>query len=343
MNAAPALAAAAHSDRAAGRAARALPLISVVIPVRNDARRLDVCLASLARQDYPADRYEVIVVDNGSTDGSPQVAADHGAMVLSHPGLRVGALRNRGVAAARGELLAFVDSDHEVPPGWLRTAADEFQSDAGLLALGAPYLAPADGTWVQRIWELHRTRGTSRREIAWLASGNLFLRRADFDRVGGFSEDLVAAEDVDLCVRLGHLPGAIVSDQRVANTHHGEPPTLRHFFWKEYWRGSSGLRAFFSHGMPLHELPSLLFPLYHLLGLAALAVALVGALVAGGSVFAVSSAWLWPAAAAGLLVLPAVLLGFNTGWQVRRITAAPALAVLYFVYGLSRAAALFKR
>jgi glycosyltransferase involved in cell wall biosynthesis len=321
----------------------AQPLVSVIIPVRNDARRLDCCLASLARQDYPAERLEVIVVDNGSTDDSAKVAARHGATVLVQPGLRVGALRNRGVAAARGELLAFVDSDHEVPTDWIRTAVDEFHANPDLGLFGAPYLAPASGTWVQRIWELHRTRGERRREVVWLASGNFFLRRADFDSIGGFSEALVAAEDIDLCVRLAQRRRPIISDMRVANIHHGEPPTLNRFFWKEYWRGSSGIRAFFSHGMPLHELPSLAWPLFHLLGLVALAAAAIWALVAGGRAFAGGNAWLWPAVAAGLWLLPAVLLGIKTGWQVGRLSAAPALAVLYFVYGLSRAAALFKR
>src|SRR5687767_10002467 len=76
------------------------PRVSVIIPVKNDAHRLAVCLASLAEQEYPAERLEVIVVDNGSSDDSRQVAEQAGAKVLSFPGLRVGALRNRGVSAA---------------------------------------------------------------------------------------------------------------------------------------------------------------------------------------------------------------------------------------------------
>jgi glycosyltransferase involved in cell wall biosynthesis len=67
-----------------------LPIVSVVIPVRNDARRLAVCLASLREQDYPSDRYEVIVVDNGSDDDSREVARTFGARVLYYPKLHVG-------------------------------------------------------------------------------------------------------------------------------------------------------------------------------------------------------------------------------------------------------------
>jgi glycosyltransferase involved in cell wall biosynthesis len=213
-------------------------MMSVIIPVRNDASRLARCLDSLAQQDYPADRFEIIVVDNGSADDSAAVAAAKGAIVLHHPGLRVGALRNRGAQVARGAVLAFVDSDHEVPRHWLRVAAQELTNDNNALMIGSPYAAPPSGTWVQRNWELHRTRGERRRRVDWLGAGNMFLRRRDFLQVHGFDENLVAAEDVDLCVRLAELPGSIISEMRVANIHHGEPRMLSDFFWKEYWRGS---------------------------------------------------------------------------------------------------------
>lgn len=312
-----------------------LPFVTVVIPVRNDAKRLEVCLTSLSAQDYPRDCYEVIVVDNGSTDTSRQVAAEAGTKVLSFPSLRVGALRNRGVLEAKGEILAFVDSDHEVPKGWLRHGALGLLSDSVVGMIGSACLAPPQGTWVQRGWELHRLRDCERREVKWLGAGNLFIRRPDFEGLGGFNEDLVAAEDVDLCERFAQKSGKIVSDMRTANIHHGEPRTLWQFFRKEYWRGSSGIRAFFAHGMPLHELPSLVWPLYHL-------VAVIGLLVAAGY-GAFYASILYPLVAVGVLILPSLALAAKTCFQVRRLSAIPALATLYLLYGLSRAAALFKR
>ena len=312
-----------------------LPFVSVIIPVRNDAERLARCLDSLVKQNYPADRFEIIVIDNGSTDASAAVAKSRGATVLCHPGLRVGALRNRGVQVAQGTILAFVDSDHEVPADWLLKAVEGLASDREVLMIGSPYLAPSNGTWVQKTWELHRTRGPSRRRVEWLGSGNMFVRRTDFQQVAGFDENLVAAEDVDLCVRMARLPGRIVSDMNVANIHHGEPRTLRDFIAKEYWRGSSGIRAFLSHGMPFHELPSLLFPLYHLLGLFA-----IGTLTAWA---AWSGTWWWPVLAFLALIMPSLMLGLKTCWQEGRCIVLPALTLLYFVYGLVRALALFKR
>src|SRR5687768_2903499 len=80
--------------------------ISFVIPVRDDAARLRACLTSIAAGDYPADLVEVIVVDNGSVDGSPETAEAAGARVLRRPGLRPSELRNDGAAAARGHIVA---------------------------------------------------------------------------------------------------------------------------------------------------------------------------------------------------------------------------------------------
>ena len=265
----------------------------------------------------------------------PRSHARQGPRSLCIPTCAVEALRNRGAAAAGGEILALVDSDHEVPPGWLKTGVEELSADPDLHMIGAPYLPPPQGTWVQRAWALHRLRNSARSDALWLASGNLFIRKRDFDRIGGFDESLVAAEDVDLCERLRKAQGRIVSDMRVANVHHGEPRTLWQFFRKELWRGSSGIRVFLAHGMPLHELPSLGFPLCHLLGIAAVAIAAV-ALVFGAS-------WLWLAAACIFLLLPAVLLGVKTSLQVGQPLAMPQLASLYFTYGLARAVALFKR
>src|SRR4051812_14777393 len=79
--------------------------ITFIVPVRNDANRLKRCLQSLAFSKLPAVSIEMVVVDNGSTDASREVARAAGAVVLELPGLRVGALRNRGAQVARGNIL----------------------------------------------------------------------------------------------------------------------------------------------------------------------------------------------------------------------------------------------
>jgi glycosyltransferase involved in cell wall biosynthesis len=100
--------------------------ISVIVPTRNRADRLDACLAALARQTVSPDDFEILVVDNGSTDAT---AARIARWAERRPGLRrveapetgVSRARNAGIAAAQGELLAFVDDDAVAEPRWLVT------------------------------------------------------------------------------------------------------------------------------------------------------------------------------------------------------------------------------
>lgn len=310
------------------------PHVTVVIPVRNGAADLARCLASLARQDFRQEQWDCIVVDNGSTDGTAAVAVEAGVTVLSCPGLRVGALRNRGVDRATGDVIAFVDADHEVPPDWIRQGVQSLDDHGPRAIVGAHYLAPPDGTWVQTTWELHRLREQGRtHETAWLGTGNLFLRRDDFRSIGGFREDLIATEDVDLCTRFVQSGGKVLVVPEIRNIHHGEPKTVREFFRKEFVRGKTGLRGFLANGLPRGEWPSIAYAMFHLSGLLLVGVAIV---------MSVAYVLAWPVPAAlTVLAAPSILMAFGTcrGNNLPRI---PLLASLYLLYGIARALALFR-
>jgi glycosyltransferase involved in cell wall biosynthesis len=104
--------------------------VSVVIPVRNDADMLARCLRSLAAQTLRPD--EIVVVDNGSTDGSRAVAEAGGARVVSEPVAGIPRASATGFDAARGELIARIDADTVCPPEWLATAVAAFDRDPDL-------------------------------------------------------------------------------------------------------------------------------------------------------------------------------------------------------------------
>lgn len=310
--------------------------IAVIIPVKNDACRLRVLLVSLSRQNVA---HQIVVVDNGSSDASVAVAKEFGASVFDGVGLKVGALRNLGVSQTTKEVLAFCDSDHEVPEDWLDQGLRVLAKSPEIVACGSYCLPPPDGTWVQRVWAIHRLRSHQRGriDVDWLGAGNMFLRRSDFVRVGGFSEGLIAAEDVDLCHRIRANGGRVVCDPTIRNVHHGEPRTLSQFFRKEYWRGSSGLKAWFSQGCPSSDLPSLIWPLWHLM-MPIVAVILMILLAWRG--VGLHNYWI---ACAVLFVwpIPAALLALKTAGR-EGILVILQLSVLYFTYGLARAGALLK-
>lgn len=308
------------------------PLISFVIPVRNDADRLRRCLASITRNDYPRELIELIVVDNDSTDGSAAAARQSGAIVLKSSGDSVAALRNRGARAALGSIIAFADSDHEIDRYWIETAVDAL-SDPRVAAAGSPCLTQPSPNWVQQHYDGLRARPVRREDVSWLGSGNLAVKRAVFERVGGFDASLTACEDVDLCNRITQAGYRIVADPDLRSIHFGDPRTLRALFFGELWRGRDNLRVTFSGPRTLRHFRSALIPVADLLWLAAGAIALV----LGQPLIALAF-WL-------LALIPATI---KAAVMVRRqlrpgfMAAAQALAVAV-VFDLARALALLAR
>ena len=215
--------------------------VSFVVPVRDDADRLQKCLASIVRLRKGGATTEVVVVDNGSADESPEVAGRMGALVLRLPGLSVAQLRNRGVMEASGNLVAFVDADHVLDTGWLDAALDAM-TESGTAAAGAPYVFAGE-TWVQRSYERLRPFLSGRMNAAWLGSGNLIIRRDLFLEVGGFDENLETCEDVDLCQRLRGTGLRLIAEPKMRSIHLGDPSTLRALFLGELWRGRDNLRV----------------------------------------------------------------------------------------------------
>jgi glycosyltransferase involved in cell wall biosynthesis len=269
-------------------AADSRTLVSFIIPVRNDAARLRRCLTTIRANAPAAARIEIIVADNGSTDDSPDVARAFEARVLTLPGLSVAALRNRAAAAAQGQVLAFVDADHEIDPDWVASATDALTLP-NVAAVGALCSAPAQGTWVQRMYDALRGRTEGRADVEWLGSGNMAVRHDLFDQVGGFDISLETCEDVDLCARLRQAGLRVRGDDRLRNIHLGDPATLRALYRSELWRGRDNLRVSLRYGLTLRGLPSVLTPVLELaclvlVPLALLAIPLFGlpaAIVAG--------------------------------------------------------------
>lgn len=196
------------------------PKVSVVVCTYNAERTLDSCLASLERLNYP--NYEVIVVNDGSTDASLEIARKYDYIRLitqENKGLSVA--RNVGIAAAEGEIIAYTDSDCVADPDWLIYLVDKFLS-SGLSAVGGPNLPPPEDALIPACVAVSPggpTHVLLNDEVAeHIAGCNMAFRRAALAEIGGFDPLFHAAgDDVDLCWRLqdqgytiGFSPAAIV-------------------------------------------------------------------------------------------------------------------------------------
>jgi glycosyltransferase involved in cell wall biosynthesis len=253
---------------------------SVIIPAKNEQKYLGHCLQSLSQLDYPREAYEVLVIDNGSTDNTVEIANQYEAQVFVRPELTIAGLRNFGASHAQGRFLVFLDADCAVSTDWF-TAASAWLEQADVCCFGGPPESPENGTWVQKAWYIVRCKTCMVEEVEWLESMNMFVRKEIFDRVHGFDETLTTCEDYDLSLRL-KKHGRIVADKRIRAAHHGEAATISHFYRKECWRGVSNISGLIRHGLHVGELPSLLAPIIFLLCLALTAVGLVVSVVKGG-------------------------------------------------------------
>jgi glycosyltransferase involved in cell wall biosynthesis len=314
------------------------PRVSFIIPVRNDAARLEACLKSIRQNSHASGQIEIVVVDNGSTDGSAQVAARYGARVVSVDAGRVSELRNRGARHATSDVLAFVDADHEIVAGWVYAALDALKMPK-VGAVGALCHAPADGTWVQRVYSHLRGAVGGERDVDWLGSGNMAVRRQPFDALEGFDASLDTCEDVDLCHRLRAQGYRIVSDARLKNIHHGDPRTLREVLSSERWRGRDNLRVSFRRPIVWASVPSAVIPIVHIVLLAMVLVGLLSAPVVG------RSGLLLAAAAMGAGFAATALRVGRASARAKRLHIATLLQsfVVASAYDLGRALAVVSR
>lgn len=312
------------------------PTLSFVIPVRNDAVRLRRCLTSI-RADASGTPIEIIVADNGSTDDSAGTARELGAVVVTLPDRRVSDVRNQAARHATADVLAFVDADHTLAPGWTDAAIAAI-ADPAVSAAGADYHAPADGTWVQRMYDKLRARAPEPRTTEWLPSGNLVVKKAAFTQVNGFDTSLESCEDVDLSRRLREAGGRLVATDALRSVHHGDPRTLRALFFAELWRGRDNLRVSLRERLTPKAALGLLLTLIQLQALAMMVVGLVGFAFGG----------LWVALGGALLAVMlasarALRLLANVPPGRRRLADIPQALLVAATYDTARALALVVR
>src|SRR5689334_12775424 len=125
------------------------PLISVIVPVWNDEKRIGLCIEALRDQSLRSDLFEIIIVDNGSTDSTASVVAQYADVILlDEPRPGSYAARNTGLARARGEYVAFTDSDCTPEADWLEhgLSAVQASADVGVVAGRVVFREPA-GTY----------------------------------------------------------------------------------------------------------------------------------------------------------------------------------------------------
>lgn len=240
-----------------GTSSSELPFVSVVIPTYNMKALLRDAVESVCRQSYPKDRYEIIVVDNSSTDGTETMMP---ALIKGSPCVisyyrkeneGPGASRNLGIAKAKGSIVAFTDSDCVADRDWLSSGMSAMGEGTGLVQ-GKTLPNP------QQQQSTFSRSQTVINENGMYATCNIFYRREALDRAGGFSPDFCGlnrfgrprwgGEDTDLAWRIKKLGWKSVFAEDAVIYHHVFP--------MRPWEVVTSLRKYQYQGL-FHALPNL--------------------------------------------------------------------------------------
>jgi glycosyltransferase involved in cell wall biosynthesis len=213
------------------------PFVSVIIPVYNDAERLQKCLSALKEQTYPQDLYEVIVVDNASDKSIEAIVEQYKQAVTTYekqPGSY--AARNQGISLAKGEIFAFTDSDCIPAKDWLENGVNALQNNPNCGIVGGQvelfYQDPKHLTAV----ELYENYGafTQQQNIEQFRFGvtaNLFTFKSVFERVGNFNPELKSNGDREWSHRVYNYKYQLVYDEKVI-VHHPARFALKEIYQK---------------------------------------------------------------------------------------------------------------
>lgn len=212
--------------------------ISVVVPVLNEADYVAQCLQALQDQTLARERYEILVVDNGSTDGSPDIVSGFlGVELLREPRRDAYIARNRGVEAARGSILAFTDADCAPEPDWLERLIVPLSQPDVSISIGRLVYPPDSTRGLRAYADYYDTKAEwiferPIPECFFGHGGNMAIRRSVFDRVGRFDRTPIVGDTEIIHRLLEAVPSAKVRYARDATVTHLEVTSLRRLLTK---------------------------------------------------------------------------------------------------------------
>ena len=218
------------------------PVVTVVIPVRDGAAVIGACLDAIASQ-RAAPPYDIVVVDNGSSDGTASIVCGHpaGARLVSEPRPGSYAARNTGIAAATGQIVAFTDADCTPDPGWLAAACAAIDTGADIIGGRiAMHRSPRPTVAERYDRAVYLRQEDLVLHHGWAVTANLVVRRSVFDVVGCFDATLPSGGDREFCLRAAAAgyPVAYAADVMVGH----RPRTRMREIWRVNRRIGSGFR-----------------------------------------------------------------------------------------------------
>ncbi len=196
-----------------------MPKISVIIPSYNEEKYLNYPLNALHKQTFKD--FEIIVVDGNSSDKTRDIAKKHGARIIIEKRKGIGLARNTGAKKARGSILFFTNADTAPSPDVLNIYNELFKDNAVVAATGP--MVPLEKTthFIQfgyKFASVSLAKFSFKLGMPAMSGSNIAVRKASFEKAGGFNELLETYEDIDLIARVKRLGSVVYADDAVVAT-----------------------------------------------------------------------------------------------------------------------------
>src|SRR3990167_4140547 len=198
------------------------PLVSIIIPTKNEAKNIAHCLKSIKNQNYK--NIEIIVVDNFSKDKTIDIARKFTSNCYRHGNER-STQRNFGAKKSKGQYLLFIDADMELTPNCLAASVKEIQKENKIIA----FIEQSKGN---NFWEKSVSFERNLYQKEKVLAGARLFSKVLFKKIGGFGEDLIAGEDWDITIR-AQRAGAKLLFSKYDIIHQENIPNLSKFFQKK--------------------------------------------------------------------------------------------------------------
>ncbi|CBL44141.1 Glycosyl transferase, family 2 [gamma proteobacterium HdN1] len=218
-------------------------LVSFIIPAHNEESTIGALIGTI--QQYVSLPFEILVIDNGSSDRTAKIASALGVQLIqlehkTSPSI----VRNAGAKQARGDLLVFLDGDTRVTPEWAQTLQANAQGmiDQPMILTGARVVTPdpQECSWIEKYWFAPMAQEPAN----YINGANIITTPQAFAAIGGMNETLATGEDYDFSQRAKASGVRLVPEARYRLIHDGYPKTIADFYRRERWHGKGDASDF---------------------------------------------------------------------------------------------------
>jgi cellulose synthase/poly-beta-1,6-N-acetylglucosamine synthase-like glycosyltransferase len=223
------------------------PKVSIIVAAYNSQDTIEECLKSILALNYPANFFEVIVMDGGSKDGTVKIAQKFPIKVISIR-LNAPAAYNYAMKIASFPILGFIDADAKVEVEWLNKLAPHLAEPKVAGVSGSIETWNSDNPWARSIgYELKNRYRRIGKFTDRIATMNLLLKKAVIEEAGGWDEKLPSQYDTDFGFRIA-VKGYKIAYEPTAVCYHFNRPTLKAYYRQQLQYGRNTLKLYFKHG-----------------------------------------------------------------------------------------------